>query len=619
MKKISLLLSLIFATIFSGCEAEKDYISDKSLNQNYQLKRISFSEFKSNQSAFQKLREARSKKNPNILNRGVYNEDYGVFIDTTNIVVVENDGKHSITFQIIDEAFSNKVENLVLNSKDDGYVAYITEYLLSQQELQALGNGGELLSKEPDAITMLENNARISISGNGAHCVDVITVITRYCEDINGKVIENKGEGCYGGFFEVEHQVLTISEGCLSNGGGSSGGIGGYNPPTSGGNPVSGGGGSTGGSTGNTNPDINDGNPNPIITTPVLNQSKTEIKLLNTFSDEQLDWWNNEADEEVKEDILAYINQFLTLEQNEAIEFANELIDLAVNETEQEDVHNLVNLSILIEDCSDEEFFTDEFAQKLVQYTDISLTTLPPNYPISLLSIKTLLNYKKLRQLNPEWSRSKCIWEATKEIVHLSLDAFGLIPVGGEIADLINGVLYTIEGDKLNATLSYASAVPVTGWATASVKFAIKIKDVSQTAYTVSTKVKLVWKNVDGVIKFGDRGQLRKVLGMGTSAVDARQAHHIIPWAKQSHPAVQKAAKSSNAFHMNEALNGIPLNTAVHSGSHSNYDNLVQGYLDAIPNTATPDQAYNAINTLINNIRTAIQNNPTTPINQLSF
>ncbi|MBM6498793.1 hypothetical protein [Flavobacterium macrobrachii] len=330
MKKIYLLLSLIFATIFSGCEAEKDYISDNSLNQNYQLKRISFSEFKSNQSAFQKLREARSKKNPNILNRGVYNEDYGVFIDTTNIVVVENDGKHSITFQIIDEAFSNKVENLVLNSKDDVYVAYITEYLLSQQELQAIGDGGELLSKEPDAITMLENNARISISGNGAHCVDVITVITRYCEDINGKVIENKGEGCYGGFFEVEHQVLTISEGCLSNGGGSSGGIGGYNPPTSGGNPVSGGGGSTGGSTGNTNPDINDGNPNPIITTPVLNQSKTEIKLLNTFSDEQLNWWKNEADDEVKEDILAYINQYLTLEQNEAIEFASELINFSI-------------------------------------------------------------------------------------------------------------------------------------------------------------------------------------------------------------------------------------------------------------------------------------------------
>ena len=106
---------------------------------------------------------------------------------------------------------------------------------------------------------------------------------------------------------------------------------------------------------------------------------------------------------------------------------------------------------------------------------------------------------------------------------------------------------------------------------------------------------------------------------MGSISVNPKQAHHLIPWATRNHPAVQKAAKSGSAFHMNEALNGIPLSTAVHNGSHNNYNNLVQGYLDAIPNTVTPDQAYNAINTLINNIRTAILNNPTTPINQLSF
>lgn len=120
---------------------------------NYKLRSISFSEFKSNRSAFQKLREARAKKNPNILYRGIYNEDYGVFIDTTNIIVIENDGKHSITFQIIDETFSNKIENLVLNSKEDGgYVAYITKYLLSEQEIEAINNGNELLSKKPDEI-----------------------------------------------------------------------------------------------------------------------------------------------------------------------------------------------------------------------------------------------------------------------------------------------------------------------------------------------------------------------------------------------------------------------------------------------------------------------------------
>jgi len=70
---------------------------------------------------------------------------------------------------------------------------------------------------------------------------------------------------------------------------------------------------------------------------------------------------------------------------------------------------------------------------------------------------------------------------------------------------------------------------------------------------------------------------------------------------------------------MNEALNGIPLTTAVHNGSHSHYDDLVQGYLDAIPANATPQQAYEAVLTVIGKVRTAIQNNPTTPLNQLNF
>ena len=82
---------------------------------------------------------------------------------------------------------------------------------------------------------------------------------------------------------------------------------------------------------------------------------------------------------------------------------------------------------------------------------------------------------------------------------------------------------------------------------------------------------------------------------------------------------IQNAAKSKDAFHINEALNGIPLETTVHYGSHANYDNLVNQYLDAIPVNATADEAYSAVTTLINNIKTAIQNNPSVHINQLIF
>jgi len=227
--------------------------------------------------------------------------------------------------------------------------------------------------------------------------------------------------------------------------------------------------------------------------------------------------------------------------------------------------------------------------------------------------------------MNPTWSKAHCAWEASKEIIHISLDTFGLIPVGGEVADLINGALYTIEGDGLNATLSYASAVPVAGWATISTKYAIKIIDASQTATTIATKVKLTWKVLaNGTIYFGSnntcRAQLRKVLGLAVGNLN--QAHHIIPLNLQTNPIVQKAATSGNAFHMNEALNGIPLSTAVHNGSHAHYDGLILDKLILFEKTnpnATPSQCYNKVNEIISQIRTAIANNPNTPINQLNF
>lgn len=152
---------------------------------------------------------------------------------------------------------------------------------------------------------------------------------------------------------------------------------------------------------------------------------------------------------------------------------------------------------------------------------------------------------------------------AALELVHLGLDIFGLAPVVGEVADILNGTLYTITGETVNAAFSFASAVPGTGWAAVGVKYAVKLK----TASSIGTKVLLTWKVLaDGTIYFGSnstcRAQLRKVLGLAVGNLD--QAHHIIPLNKQTKSIVQKAAKSGNAFHLNEALNGIPLSTAVH-------------------------------------------------------
>jgi len=335
---------------------------------------------------------------------------------------------------------------------------------------------------------------------------------------------------------------------------------------------------------------------------------------------------------------LAYLDYFYNLAQNPPVgydvynivpelithlrktgdfEFTNEINELAMNETNQTDVNNLVSIATRLNSNSSI-MFKDSFALTLDPYIDLdldALSTPPSTFTPNLVLLHTYMKYRLLRQMNPTWPKAKCAWEASKEIIHLSLDAFGLIPVGGEVADLLNGVLYTIEGDGLNATLSYASAVPFVGWATAGTKFGIML------ATTATGTTKFVWKMTNHVLEFGNRGQLRKVLNLAVG--NPLVAHHIIPWAKSSHEVIQKAAKSADAFHMNKALNGIPLSTAVHNGSHAAYDQRVVDRLNAIKNqygpNMTPQQAYDALTELLNDIRNAIQNNPNTPINQIVF
>ena len=49
------------------------------------------------------------------------------------------------------------------------------------------------------------------------------------------------------------------------------------------------------------------------------------------------------------------------------------------------------------------------------------------------------------------------------QIIHNTLDAAGVVPGLGEVADALNGVVYLAEGDKKNAVNSFISCVPVVG------------------------------------------------------------------------------------------------------------------------------------------------------------
>lgn len=83
-------------------------------------------------------------------------------------------------------------------------------------------------------------------------------------------------------------------------------------------------------------------------------------------------------------------------------------------------------------------------------------------------------------------------------IAHNALDAIGVIPGVGEIADAINGCVYLAEGDLGNAGLSFVSCIPLAGDALGK-----GTKAVGTVSDTVKTTSNLVDAGSD-LVKHGD-------------------------------------------------------------------------------------------------------------------
>ncbi|MFT4855854.1 MAG: hypothetical protein ACI9UV_000214 [Algoriphagus sp.] len=241
------------------------------------------------------------------------------------------------------------------------------------------------------------------------------------------------------------------------------------------------------------------------------------------------------------------------------------------------------------------------------------------SYFSARIAFLKLENPNKYKYADGSLNKMLLYYDAWKEAKHWALDLLGFVPFLGEPADLINGILYAIEGDGVNAALSTASAIPFLGWVTSASKMGMKV--IGSASDLNSRKILRWFIDKDQIIKFGDSNQLRGVLGLTDPT---KQAHHIIPWANvvQSNPVVQKAAKSGDAFHLNEALNRIPMDTWRNQPNHEIYNNRIKALLDnfntSYPN-ASPDDAYNFLNSLIARIRTEIINNPEKHLNEIVF
>lgn len=210
-----------------------------------------------------------------------------------------------------------------------------------------------------------------------------------------------------------------------------------------------------------------------------------------------------------------------------------------------------------------------------------------------------------LKVLHPDWSLARLVftaaWNVTKGQTHSVLDLVGLVPGLGEGADFVNGVFYLLEGEKANAAFSFSAMVPFLGWTSTGAKYAGKIV---KTLAGRTTELKYI-VNSNGFITFGKSSQLARVIGKKAN----HQAHHIIPWSKNDHLLIQKAADSGD-YHPNMALNGILLDRAIHEGydkAHRRYNKVVEKALNdlliASGPTVSPQKAAQQLEFLTSQIR----------------
>ena len=287
---------------------------------------------------------------------------------------------------------------------------------------------------------------------------------------------------------------------------------------------------------------------------------------------------------------------------------------------------DFVNINKEIDASPYEEEYVKETNEMFVAFGDIDnlteakmiaiLMLINPQYVKAMENTRMIIaTYNFNRKFYPEWSKARCFWEASRESIQYMLDLGGLIPVAGEICDLTNAAIYTINGDGLNATLSYVSAIPIAGWFSTGAKFGVKV--VNKTASHIASRQVLKWiLGTDGIIKFGYRSQLRKVLQLTDAA---KQAHHIIPWEFANYAIVQKAAKSAEAFHMNDILNGVPLPTTGHLTGHNLYNNKVGQILTKLNNQSpTNEIAYKKLTDFSIYLKNLIINNPNKNLGQIA-
>jgi RHS repeat-associated protein len=122
------------------------------------------------------------------------------------------------------------------------------------------------------------------------------------------------------------------------------------------------------------------------------------------------------------------------------------------------------------------------------------------------------------------------------DLGHMALDAAGMIPVVGAVADVANGVWYAAEGDWVDAGLSFAGAIPVIGDAAVGAKYAVK--GAKYTAEAVEAG--------KDVVKAG-RAAVKAEHAAADAAKTAKTAEHVTADAGRSADDIAAARRAAAA------------------------------------------------------------------------
>ena len=143
-------------------------------------------------------------------------------------------------------------------------------------------------------------------------------------------------------------------------------------------------------------------------------------------------------------------------------------------------------------------------------------------------------------------------WEHRHEL----LDAAGMVPVIGEVADAANAVLYLAEGDYANAAISLAALVPVGGQAVTGARLAYKGANASTDLVRYSDEVVEAGTNITRrVTNATDTAGTASSTGRATdSAATASRTADTATTASRTDGVVAAPPKSSPASAVDDAV-----------------------------------------------------------------